>query len=967
MKQKLTLMLILLSVLPSVYGQGVFFNRDFSPAEGLTIPQESPYREEICLNGYWELQLKSLPAGWESGTGIAPELTLPEATRWEKVKIKIPSPINVNDWGRGLNVGEGTKEPYAPSSVYYPSYPKAWASAEMGWLKKSFEVPQILTGKRIILHFEAVAGECIVLINGKEAGRNFDSFLPFEIDITEHVRTSQSNELLVGVRHSKLFDKKHPGYPKFGATYPPGSNLDNILGIWQDVFLFIVPEFRITDVFVQSWLDRNELELAVLLTNQSGQKKKIRLEGDIKEWINQSAKANVLDAPEINWRLGNSVLTVSSEEIEIKPGETQKVTIRQKVQAELKKWSPSNPNLYTLLLTVQDKKDRYDCKATRFGWRQLTIEGKDFHLNGEKIQCFGDIQHPFSAYICSRRFAWAWYMMIKDFGGNAVRPHAQPWPRVYYDLADEMGLMVLDETALFGSSIRLNLEEDITWERSQDHLDRLILRDRNHPSVIGWSAGNEMFAIALLNKPEKKVADIWDDKLVKLALSAKQLDPTRDFLTLDGDKDMDERLPVWSKHFGHDLRVKELPEKAEKPLIVGESGATYYGRPEQLYHFAGDKAFESYHGRSEALAIDVYQNAVQMARPHLAYFSPSEVSWFGIEHQNLGYHDYSRLPNIRDGIFAGKPYREGKPGYQYERIPPYVSTFNPGLDPDLPLYKPLPMFEALKAALSQAKPQACKWDSYKEILPPNQADYPAVKYKEAYFVGNEKGLLADFLRQSGLNIQSNLKTPNFAVIDAEDISPKDLKKAAEKIQAIVKKGGLILVMSAGNAIDAVLNTFLPASVQLTDRQATALENNTASALGKYFNLPGLYFAEMDGDRHILKRGLSGELIDKGTVVLQASRTDWSLFNNNPENKKCAQIVLYEHIEKPQGAALVTCPWEKADLSIAVIDYRLNTKQTQQFWKNLFAAMAIDNTFFSAGESQEKQKKEHDLLLDGPVN
>lgn len=151
--------------------------------------------------------------------------------------------------------------------------------------------------------------------------------------------------------------------------------------------------------------------------------------------------------------------------------------------------------------------------------------GDEFQLNGKKIQCFGDIQHPFSAYICSRRFAYAWYQMIKDFGGNAVRPHAQPWPRVYYDLADEMGLMVLDETALFGSSIRLNFEEDLTWQRSHEHLKRLILRDRNHPSVIGWSAGNETFAIALLNKPTKEVAAVWDDKLVELTLSAKKTIP----------------------------------------------------------------------------------------------------------------------------------------------------------------------------------------------------------------------------------------------------------------------------------------------------------------------------------------------------------------------------------------------------------------------------------------------------------
>ena len=210
----------------------------------------------------------------------------------------------------------------------------------------------------------------------------------------------------------------------------------------------------------------------------------------------------------------------------------------------------------------------------RFGWRQFKLSGTDFLLNGKKIQCIGDIQHPFGPYICSRRFAWAWLQMIKDFGGNSVRPHAQPWPRVYYDLADEMGIMVLDETGLFGSSINLNFEAPEAWEHYAEHLERLILRDRNHPSVIGWSVGNELFAIALLNKPSKEVAKKWDDKIVELADRVPAWDPTRGFITCDGDRDLDGRLPVWSKHFGHGLKLDLLPEKKDKPMIVGESGAT---------------------------------------------------------------------------------------------------------------------------------------------------------------------------------------------------------------------------------------------------------------------------------------------------------------------------------------------------------------------------------------------------------
>ena len=487
--------------------QTVVFPRDFSPAEGLVTAQEKPFRDEVCLNGLWELQCIPVPSSWKSGSGIAPELSAPQPGKWEKVKIKIPSAINVNDWGRGSNVGDGTQNPYAPGSVYFPSYPDHWKHTRMGWLRKNFRIPEEWAQKRVLLHFEAVAGDCIVLVNGREAGHNFDSHLPFDMDISDYINRDAENELLVGVRHTKLFDKSHPVYKKMGATYPTGSNTDDLIGIWQDVYLLGVPEVRITDVFVQPWVDKNELVLEVAMTNLTSKNKKITLGGVVKEWINHAGK-DVLTAPEISWSLGETALTIPAESITLRAGESQTVTIRHQVNDALKYWTPDTPDLYTLLLNVEDKKQTYDCKATRFGWRQFKIVGDEFQLNGKKIQCFGDIQHPFSAYICSRRFAYAWYQMIKDFGGNAVRPHAQPWPRVYYDLADEMGLMVLDETALFGSSIRLNFEEDLTWQRSHEHLERLILRDRNHPSVIGWSAGNETFAIALLNKPEKEVAAV---------------------------------------------------------------------------------------------------------------------------------------------------------------------------------------------------------------------------------------------------------------------------------------------------------------------------------------------------------------------------------------------------------------------------------------------------------------------------
>ena len=264
----------------------------------------------------------------------------------------------------------------------------------------------------------------------------------------------------------------------------------------------------------------------------------------------------------------------------------------------------------------------------------------------------------------------AWYQMIKDVGGNAVRPHAQVHPRIYLDIADEMGLIVLAETSLFGSSIRLNPEATAFWERYAAHYDGMVMRDRNHPSVMGWSFGNEMFAIPLLNKMSDEDSIAYYNKLIEMSKRSLTLDPTRAWITCDGDEDLKGTLPVWSKHFGHGDFVSKLPKDLNKPLVVGESGGTYYATPEQLSVFNGDRAFESYLGRNEALAIDLYENAVKMALPHLAYFSPSLLSWYGLEHLNLGYSDFSRMPTEKDGVFFTQPYVEGKPGMQPERIPP---------------------------------------------------------------------------------------------------------------------------------------------------------------------------------------------------------------------------------------------------------------------------------------------------------
>ncbi|MDB5117232.1 MAG: beta-galactosidase [Mucilaginibacter sp.] len=945
------------------HAQGVKFNHDISPAEGIIKPQEKPCREEICLNGRWDFQPIAVPADWVPNNGTPPELTAPEPNKWEQTKIKIPSPWNVNGWGGGSNVGKGTNQPYTPSSVYYPSYPKSWESVRMGWLKRAFNVPAKWSGKRILVHFEAVMGDFVVIVNGHKAAEHFGDYLPFDVDVTDFVKPNQHNELLVGVRHRKLFDKTNKQYRYFRSTYPPGSNTDNLVGIWQDVFLVAVPPVRVTNVFVKPWIDKDLLEFDVQLINQTKKIQKVSLAGNIREWINLAGK-DVISAPEIKWQLGkNQLIKINASPVLLQPGESKKITLSTKVKGRLKYWSPATPNLYTVLLNITHNKQVVDTKTERFGWRQFLIKGKDFYLNGSKIQCFADIQHPFGAYVESRRFAYAWFKMIKDFGGNAVRLHAQPWPSTYLSLADEMGLMVLDEAALFGSSLSLNFGEEISWERTAKHIDDLVMRDRNHPSVIGWSAGNELFAISAYNKPAPDIAKIWEEKSVALARRPALLDPTRDFITDDGDEDMHGKLAVWSKHFSHGLTLERLPKVVDKPLVVGESGATYYGKPAQLFQFAGERAYEDYYGRNEALAVDVYQNVVKMAKPLLAYYSPSEVSWFGIEHMNLGYSDYSRLPDEHDGIFAGKPYEEGKPGYQIERIPPYVTTFNPGLDPSLPLYKPLPMFEALKAAMAG---QPSKWDHHLDTAWQKPV-YPEPKYSKAIFIGQTDGALAKFFNELGLNLTGNKETASLIIIDGDNVTANEMEQNKPVIDRVKKNGGLVWILVSGKAQPAkAVNDLLPATLQLGAFQATDLQSNKANATGKLLNIRDLYFSEMNGDKYIMKQAIEGDILNHGSIVLEAAKTDWNLLLSSPENKKCAQIVLYEHLLKPKNVAVLTLPFDRAGLNISSVDYTLLNQTTRAFWQKLCGAMAIRLTD-KTDNKDNGPKKQHDLLMDGPMN
>ena len=709
------------------------YNFPFAPSEGLVNRTEKEYRKEVCLNGYWDFQPVALPGSYVQGKGIAPELPLPKEGAWSKTRIKIPSPWNINSFAN--------RDVEGPDHRNYPSYPKEWEQVKMAWMKKTITIPADWDGQQIKLYFEAVSGYTEIYINKEKVGENFDIFLPFSVDITDKVNAGETAEVWVGVRSQSLFENNST----IGRRIVPAGSMwgYHIAGIWQDVYLLALPKVHVEDVYVKPLVSKNMLELEVTVQNNTEKKVDLQIQGKINEWVNL-AGTDINSAPVPAWELGQEALKVAPVKVAIPANASSKVVLQVPVSGELNYWTPEQPNLYAVLLSLQAKKETLDMKYERFGWREWTLQGTTQYLNGKPYQLRGDSWHFMGIPQMTRRYAWAWFTAIKGMNANAVRPHAQIYPRFYMDVADEMGICVLNETANWASDGGPKLDSELFWEASKEHLKRFVLRDRNHASVFGWSISNENKPVILhvYNRPElmpqqKKAWEDWRDIV-------RANDPTRPWISADGEDDGDGILPVTVGHYG-DMNSMKHWVGIGKPWGIGEHSMAYYGTPEQVAKYNGERAYESQLGRMEGLANECYHLLANQRNMGASYSTVFNMAWYALKPLPLGKKDMTTQPDIsKDGVFFTE-YKEGVPGVQPERVGPYCTTFNPGYDPNLPLYDPWPMYDAMRAANAPGHPA---WSAYADI---DKKQYeaptatPAEKYKEVIFIGGDDSKLKGIL------------------------------------------------------------------------------------------------------------------------------------------------------------------------------------------------------------------------------
>jgi beta-galactosidase len=895
----------------------VQFNHEFAPHEGLIKDLEKPQRDEICLNGTWQFMPVHLPEGVTLEQIKSPEL--PSTSNWEQTPYKVPSPWNVN--GFETNGGGDFRS--------FPSYPEEWNNVKSGWIRKTVKVPANWNDNRVILHFEAVAGYAKVFVNGNEIGDHFDSFLPFSFDVTEHVKPGEEADVLVWVAHGSLLND--PG--KYGRrNYVAGSFWGiYIAGIWQDVYLQKLPNVYVSETFIKPWVDKDELEVEFTVKNTTEKAAKVNINANIYQWINKNGKS-VSDIPETNWTLGNKSLALEQEKSVVEANASRTFVLKTKVNGALELWSNKNPNLYGLVLSVNNKKQVVDTDYTRFGWRQFKIDGTQFLLNGEPFQVKGDSWHFMGVPQMTRRYAYAWYQMLLDANGNGLRLHAQIFPRFYLEMADEMGISVLAETGIWSSDGGPKVDSELYWQACRDHIAGMIHRDRNHPSVLGWSVCNETLPVTkhVFNAPQELV-DKNISEINKWVQIARDNDPTRTWISGDGETQAQTDLPTVIGHYGDENAVNVWSSQG-KPWGIGETGMAYFGTPAQVARVNGDRAYESQLGRMEGIAGEAFELIKEQRNLDAAYTSVFNVAWYGLRPLPFGLKDTSRPYTLEDGVYFND-YTEGKPGYQPERIGAYASTFNPGYDPSLPLYQPWPMFEAVKLAFSdEYNSVENKWG----VKQSNLVDLPEVKRKEGVVClsGDDESTLATNLTMLGIQFEKlNSRKNQLIIIDGQN-GPMVTNNLVEGLRLATQKGSTIIFWNANETSSPLINAISHGEVVFEARDATSYVIMKEHPVVNKQSNASLYFSELS-KTPVSTYTISGDWSYEGQEILAACNTDWHKWNYQGEPVKTAKVYMDELAAKPSATVIGRQKVNRGEVIISTLHLSMKLQSMRTLMTQIF--------------------------------
>jgi beta-galactosidase len=419
----------------------------------------------ISLNGDWDFSFALKPGD--------------EPKDFYKTKVnawkKIPVPSNWEMQGYDKPIYKSAVYPFRP--VDPPYVPKDYNG--VGCYQRSFTVPPDWKNKNITLHFGGVSSAYKLWINGKFAGYAEDSFLSSEFNITPYL---QDGENIISVWVIRWSD----------GSFLEDQDQWRMSGIHREVYLMAEPKLRIADFFYKTKLDKDYkdavLSIRPRIENLTG-----------KEAPGYKLKVQLYDANDKP--VLENLLEKSADQIinEIHPRLDQvKFGLLEAKIINPKKWSPEEPNLYKLVLSLEDSVGNIlEVKTCKLGFRSIEFRKDDSKLliNGRLTYLYGvnrPDHHPTKGKALSRADILQDVTTIKQFNFNCVRLSHYPSDPYLLDLCDEFGIMVIDEANLETHGLGGKLSHDAKWAGAYiERISRMALRDKNHPSIIFWSLGNE--------------------------------------------------------------------------------------------------------------------------------------------------------------------------------------------------------------------------------------------------------------------------------------------------------------------------------------------------------------------------------------------------------------------------------------------------------------------------------------------
>ena len=434
-------------------------------AEPWQQPDESK-AEYINLNGTWKFKYVAGTSSWFSASPGESEFQAKDYNDSNWDDIRVPLSWEMANYGKPVytNVGYPFKNNPPDANTGMSQYGVVDNNAT-GFYRRTITIPETWKDKRVFVHFDGVYSAAVVWVNGKYVGYSQDSNTDAEFDITGFVTTGD-NQLSVRV------------YRWCDGSYLEGQDMWHLSGIHRDVYLVATPKVFVSDHYISSTLNNNATSGSMSV--------KLTVDNRNNTSATKTLQVSLLD------RDGKQIAT--GTETYSGTAKAEK-TVTLSNLSNLHPWSAEDPYLYTVVVNQKDENGAEEMAfSTKYGFKTVTISNKQLLVNGKRIFVKGvntQDTHPEYGRAIDMETMLKDIKMMKQANVNTIRTSHYPRQPKMYAMMDAFGMYCVNE-ANVECHYNQNLASNSSWQTAiTDREVRMVKRDRNHPSVLFWSLGNE--------------------------------------------------------------------------------------------------------------------------------------------------------------------------------------------------------------------------------------------------------------------------------------------------------------------------------------------------------------------------------------------------------------------------------------------------------------------------------------------